>query len=348
MSTSAPSAHRRLDGLQAGRAVAATMVVVYHANNFVLPLRLYDGEIAWRGFGMGYAGVEFFFVLSGFIMVHVHARDFDRPERIPAFLSRRFFRIYPIYWVVLALLIAAYLAIGELAPAAARDPDKALADFLLLPGPDRPLLPVAWTLQHEVMFYLVFCLLLASRRAGFAVLAAWAVGCLVYGLAGGDAYPAAFLLSPYNILFLVGALVAAARAPLARPAVQATLAVGLCVFVVVGMSEQYLTPWSLTARTLVYGLAAALVVGALARRPFPVPRWIVGLGDASYAVYLVHLPAMNAAALLLAATALPRALDPLTMLVLLVGIALLAGVVVRRLVEAPLLARLERRTVALS
>lgn len=334
---------RRLDGLQAGRGVAAAMVAIYHANDFVLPMRLYDGTIAWRGFGMGYAGVEFFFVLSGFIMVYAHARDFERPDRLPRYASRRFLRIYPIYWLVLAGLIALYLAAGSMAPPAVRDPEALLSSFLLLPSAEKGVLPVAWTLKHEVMFYVLFSLVFFSRRGAFAVLAVWAAACAAYGLRGADAFPGNFFLSPYNILFLVGVIVASTRVAVPRGVARVALAAGICGFLAVGMSEQFVGPWLLLWRTLLYGLAAALVVGALARQPFPVPRWLVGLGDASYVVYLVHLPVMNCIAIVLAALGVQRFVGPGPMLVLLVAAALVGGVVIRRLVEAPLLARFERR-----
>lgn len=333
----------RLDGLQAGRAIAATMVTIYHANDFVLPLRLFDGEMVWRGFGMGYAGVEFFFVLSGFIMVHAHRRDFDRPDRLPHYASRRFMRIYPIYWIVLAGLIALYLALGSLAPPAVRDPNAVLTSFLLIPSPDRGVLPVAWTLKHEVMFYVVFSLVFFSRRATFAALAAWGAACALFGLSGSGAYPGSFFLSPYNILFLVGVTVALARFDLPRIAGQAALVAGVCGFVAVGLSEQYVGPWLLLWRTLCYGAAAALVVAALARQPFPIPQWLVGLGDATYVIYLVHLPVMNCIAIVLAMSGIQHLIGPPAMLVLLVIAALVMGVLIRSLVEAPLLARLVRR-----
>ncbi len=85
--------HEKLHAIQAGRAISATMVVACHANDFVLPLRLYDWRIALRGFGMGYVGVEFFFVLSGFIMFYVHRRDFGRPWKFWQFIYKRFIRI---------------------------------------------------------------------------------------------------------------------------------------------------------------------------------------------------------------------------------------------------------------
>lgn len=337
---------RRLDGLQAGRGIAAAMVALYHANDFVLPLRLYDGAIAWRGFGMGYAGVEFFFVLSGFIMVYAHARDFGRPDRLPRYARRRFLRIYPIYWLVLVGLIALYLAAGSMAPPSVRGPQTLLTSFLLLPSPDKGVLPVAWTLKHEIVFYVVFALVFFSRRAAFGLLAAWAAACAVYGLVGADAFPGNFFLSPYNILFLVGVLVASTPVALSRPVVMMALGVGVAGFLAVGMSEQFVGPWLLLWRTLLYGVSAALVVGALARAPFPVPRWLVQLGDASYVIYLVHLPVMNCAAVVLAALGVQQLVGPWPMLVGLVAASLVAGVAIRRVVEAPLLAHFERRRVA--
>ena len=324
------------------------MVVVYHANNFVLPLRLYDGEIIWRGFGMGYAGVEFFFVLSGFIMVYAHGQDFNRPGRLPRYISRRFFRIYPIYWIILAGLIALYLALGSMAPESVLNPETILTSFLLVPSPDRNVLPVAWTLKHEVVFYTMFALVFFSWRAGLAVLVVWAVACALFGLDGRDVWPGNFFLSPYNILFLVGVLVALTRISPPRATVRAALVVGVSGFVAVGMTEAYIGSWRLIWRTVCYGAAAAPVVGALARAPFVVPRWLVGLGDASYVVYLIHLPAMNSLAILLAMTGLQRAIPSAAMLVLLVGFSLAAGTAIRRLIEAPLLARFERRVIAAS
>jgi peptidoglycan/LPS O-acetylase OafA/YrhL len=81
--------------LQAGHAIAALIVVAFHANVFILPDRLYHGGAASRAFNMGYAGVEFFFVLSGFIMFYVHAKDFSLPHWAPDFLRKCIGRINP-------------------------------------------------------------------------------------------------------------------------------------------------------------------------------------------------------------------------------------------------------------
>ena len=80
------------------------------------------GEGAGAAFNFGYAGVEFFFVLSGFIMVLVHRRDFGQPSKALVFMRKRVVRIYPIYWLVMAFLLAIYFVSPGRGPDHARDP----------------------------------------------------------------------------------------------------------------------------------------------------------------------------------------------------------------------------------
>ena len=70
-------AHHRLLGIQAGRGFAALLVVFYHATKMI-SLPQYAGHEPLHGFfQFGHAGVDFFFVLSGFIIMYVHYDDVD-------------------------------------------------------------------------------------------------------------------------------------------------------------------------------------------------------------------------------------------------------------------------------
>lgn len=341
----APEAPRgaRLDGLQAGRAVAALMVVAYHANNFILPLRLTDGAMAWSGFGMGYAGVEFFFVLSGFIMVHVHCRDFGVPGRLGAFAWKRFARIYPIYWLILAGLVVLYQAVGTLGPDLVRDPWVTLSSVLLMPSETRPILAVAWTLKHEVLFYAIFALMILDARLGAAALAGWLGACLLQTVVPFGGFPASFFFSTYNVLFGVGILAAVGAPYLPDRARLPCLVAGAGGVLLVGMTEQFVAPWDFDVRTLSYGLACLIVVTALAGGRWRVPRWAVFLGDASYMIYLVHLPAMNVPAVPLAKLGLAREVPIFVLFAVLTGFAVVAGCALHVLIEKPLLRRLSGR-----
>ena len=336
--------HEQLDGLQAGRAIAAIMVVLYHANGFVVPLRLFDGEIAWAGFGMGYAGVEFFFVLSGFIMAHVHRHEFGRPDRLARYVCKRIARIYPIYWLVLTALVVAYQLFDTLGPDVVRDPYSIFTSYLLLPSADRPVLPVAWTLKHEMLFYTIFCLMFFSFRLGIMVFKFWMAGCIIAMFYSPDGYLISFVMSPYNILFLFGIAVAMFSDKLPSRLAAASLPAGAAAFLFIGMSEQFLWSWDLAPRTLAYGFAAALLVTALARSTFAVPRTAAFLGNASYSIYLVHLPVMNICAVVLARLGAADVLTPMAACLLFTIVATLAGAGLHVLVEKPINSRLSRRT----
>ena len=146
---------RRLDTVQAARGVAAMAVVLSHAG-IVLGSATALGYVPLHGvFRAGHAGVDFFFVLSGFIIALVHHRDIGQPHSLPVYLWKRVTRIYPIYWValgVLALLIA-FGFVRDVDPVVAgTDIGQLLVTLLLLPQHRSPLLGVSWTLQHEMLF----------------------------------------------------------------------------------------------------------------------------------------------------------------------------------------------------
>jgi exopolysaccharide production protein ExoZ len=157
--TTAPhrsASHGKLSGVQSARGVAALLVVLYHATRG-LSLPQYLGYIPFGNcFGFGHAGVDFFFVLSGFIIMHAHAADIGKPERINRYLWRRVARIYPIYWIV--TLIQASWAFFSEDSAIRLAPSHILNSLLLLPESIEPLVGVGWTLRSEMLFYIVFAL----------------------------------------------------------------------------------------------------------------------------------------------------------------------------------------------
>src|SRR5437870_555325 len=139
---------QKLTGIEAGRGIAALLVLGVHARDHLftdfgsVPL----GDF----FVFGHAGVDFFFVLSGFIIFYVHADDIGRPYRLMHYLRRRFTRIYPFYWVIsLLTLTAIVLSAHQGLPSAG----QFIASALLIPLNDIVIVPVAWTLQQEIVFY---------------------------------------------------------------------------------------------------------------------------------------------------------------------------------------------------
>ena len=143
--------------LPATRGVAANLVVFSHL--FFVQAKYTTAGVLPAFALYGLAGVDMFFVLSGFIMVAVAGRNIG-PIR---FLWRRAARIYPTYWLVSLAVLALAIVAPALVDSSVIAPISLWRSFLLVPGETVPLLAVGWTLVHEMYFYLVFAIFLALR-----------------------------------------------------------------------------------------------------------------------------------------------------------------------------------------
>lgn len=329
-----------LKSLQACRAVAAILVVLYHTSHgiFFLP-KYFDHKPFGPVFDFGYAGVDFFFVLSGFIMMHVHAADIGQPRAIMAYLWKRFTRIYPAYWAVLLAIVPVYFLVPQFGKGHETELDVIWRAVLLFPHPESNMvLGVAWTLVYEIFFYLLFGLLILHRPTGLVVLFAWGVG--VLGYAWFESYPWTFLFSFMHLRFLAGVVVALIVPRLQMPWPRCVALLGALLFVGAGLCDAYAGPLSLTQMNLTYPLGSAMMVLGLVQAEqaglVRTPRWLVYLGDASYAIYLVHFLALSILAKLSKVVHLEDRV-PLSLLFVghVVG-AIVIGCVFHHLIEKPL------------
>ncbi|PZR43307.1 MAG: acyltransferase, partial [Stutzerimonas stutzeri] len=136
-----------LGTIQAGRGLAALAVVMFHLTIMMGDVR-YGGDpvfraLTWRGD----LGVDFFFVLSGFIMMFIHAGDIDRPGRWASFARARFVRLFPIYWLyTAAFCVLVALGFGRVVQLPTDAADWLSVVFLVRLTDVQPPLNVAWTL----------------------------------------------------------------------------------------------------------------------------------------------------------------------------------------------------------
>lgn len=325
-------AEKRLLGIQAARGVAALLVVLYHAGRGVAPA---TGSVPLGGaFDFGHAGVDFFFVLSGFIIAYVHRADIGVPAALPRYAWRRLTRIYPVYWLVTAGVLALALLKGTLPV-----PLAALPSALLLLQEDELPLGVAWTLVHEMFFYAVFALAILWRPLGVAAALAW-VALLLARLAGVRlGVPVLhFAGGPINMDFLFG--IAAAEAVrhvrLAWPRLLAVA--GAAGFLAAGLAENAgrIATDGLASK-LLFGLAAAAIVLGLAAAErqgrLRVGRAAVLAGNASYSLYLLHTVVIGLTARVLAGLHLPGVL----VMAIAAAAAVAAGLLLYEVAERPVL-----------
>jgi peptidoglycan/LPS O-acetylase OafA/YrhL len=315
--------------IQVLRAVAAIAVVIAHAG---LDLNYFgrlppENTVHWAE--RGNSGVDLFFVISGFIMVYISGAQFATRGAPLNFFARRLIRIVPLYWIVTTGYV-----IATSFPAV-----YALCSYFFIPAarPNGAMLPVVlqgWTLNFEMFFYLLFAVaIVLPRRLAVVALTVVMSGFVIAGVP--------YYGNPIILEFVFGMFIALARAERLR------LPTALCLLLIAAGIAAFLVGLPETGgRVVTWGIPAALIVaGATLGAPLPASPAIaplVAIGDASYALYLVH-PLMTR---WIAGAARPLGIDlaqaQAGYLIVAVAASILFGLVVYRIVEKPLLRVLHR------
>ncbi len=346
-SEASPHRLRRFTTIEALRGLAATAVVLCHAARH-LDKSLTTPRLA-DIYKPGVAGVDLFFVISGFIILQTHRSDIGQPKRLTHYAGRRFTRVWPLYWVALALTMLMDFAGSHGLPAAR----ELFVSVLLLPARHAPILGIAWTLQFEVFFYGVFALLIVNRTAGRAVLLTW-LCCIAVSSAGASL---AGMLPPqctsiYGLEFLMGMASAELlhRGQVCAPRTLAIAGSTLFVLALVLAGCGQLDPFAQAAR-LVFGATAAVLVAGLAAleassceagRPVS-PRWLSVLGGASYSIYLFQFVFIGLAWQIILRASVAQSFSRVVLFLVLSAVAVCGGVVVSIGVEKPLLRAIRGR-----
>jgi exopolysaccharide production protein ExoZ len=323
--------------IQALRGIAALLVTVFHAG-----LRFDPTEMTFR---VGNAGVDIFFVISGFVMWTVTTR---RPTPPLVFLGHRFIRLVPMYWFWTLVLIAGWAVIPSAFPRMHPTLSHVVLSMAFIPhlSPDTgvilPVMGQGWTLNFEVLFYILFAVtLLLPLRSRLAAITVTLLGLAVVGhFVATPAWPVTTLLNPLLVEFLGGIVLARLVLGGWRPHASwcwGALAIGVALlFLPAPAADDDL------ARLFQFGVPAFLIVGgavgAEALGKLRIGRLPRLLGDASYSIYLTHPFAIS-----LLNKVWPGWLPPWLFITVATVFAAVAGIVAFTVLENPLLALMRRR-----
>jgi len=287
---------QQFTGVQILRFMAAMLVVVMHITQAIsIHITGQGPSHHWSG---GSAGVDIFFVISGFVMtMSTRTPPPGSAARVAAawiFMKRRLLRIAPLYWFYTLLKAALLLALPTLASRSSVEPGHLAASLLFIPATSpwgfvQPTLPVGWTLNFEMLFYAVFALALAlgAPRIRFCLLVFLAI--FLAGSFIPGSVPLVFFANTIVFEFILGVCIAhlllhgRTVAPALGPI---AIAAGAVLMFGVGGDAP-------VERLFTWGLGAALVVlGAIWLEPWTARTRIASplsfLGDASYSIYLSH------------------------------------------------------------
>jgi len=288
------------------RFVAAMLVVVYHTSAHVRDAGVAQGGFFALSEAIGFAGVDIFFVISGFIMAYTTYSAAGLKDAW-AFARRRLARIYSGYWPFFLLALGLFAWIN---PDHVRS--SSLVRSAILWPANELLIAVSWTLIFEMFFYVVYTLLVffALRRRNILLkmllcfVACWSV----YSQFGRHAYDPGqlehislaeyYMLSPYLAEFLSGAVAAGWLRQQAGGHGVSWLTLGVVLFIGAGwinnslFSGQIEQGYYVYFRVLAFGVPSLMLLTGLVRLEqagmrAPV-RFSLLAGGASYAIYLSH------------------------------------------------------------
>jgi len=284
--------------LQVLRGIAAILVVLYHLEKFskVVFYESFFNSI----FSFGYSGVDIFFVLSGFIIFFVNKNAFGNKGKVITYLVKRFTRIYPIYWIVCFFVIPAFFIFPKYGQGYETQISSVVASWFLIPQAHDPIISVAWTLIHEVKFYVLFSTvfvfgLKGSLKILIPVLTISLVD-LLSRLNGAVIFHnplLANLFSFYNIEFFLGCLAAYLIDKVKLENCKLLLFTSVAIFLFNAfIYENFLFSLKDAGRIIFYGLPSFGIVFSLAKMELQSSvnfgKLMIILGDSSYSIYLIH------------------------------------------------------------
>lgn len=333
-----PTRSNTLYTIELARGMACLVILALHAILFGQDryhLNFPDSA-AYSKFLMG--GVDLFFIISGFLMVHTTRDNASRNAK--DFLLKRFIRIYPAYWLVLLTLLPVFFFKPEWAFFGQGEKPSLLFSFLLLPQQTPPILSIAWTLVFEIYFYLVFAAtLFLNPIKQLLALTIFFMGCVFTGLFfETDHYLFRFITSDSLLEFLAGMLLASLWPFFPKLKIMIPVFLFLLFGWLVLHAEHGPTRFiNLGIPAILFFIVLLFIEKTRIKQPEKCAAFIGGI---SYALYLVHVPIIAGLPKLLPLIGL--SVQPALLLCCAITLAGIGAVVVHYWYERPVQHRLKR------
>lgn len=284
--------------LQASRGAAANLVLLFHTSAMSFKYFQFD----FLGIGtLGHSGgVDFFFLLTGFLLYHTNGHKIGTKTTVFPYLMNRLIRIYPFYWLITLVVLPVYFLVPSFGYGYETHMNTIVKSFLLIPQTHGPVLPVAWSLSYFVLFYIVFSLLMAlGKKPVYLLVSIWMAITLCQflnvPLISADIdrhFYLKFLFSEVNLEFITGCLLAKWAEHHRNKHYKLLIIIGTLCFVLIWINNIYLLiPYH---NYLLYIIPSSFILLGASSVPeqLQLPHWVKSLeklGNASYTILLTHL-----------------------------------------------------------
>lgn len=329
----------KLQLVQSFRAVAILIVMLGHANHMFYKKFHYDWFHIGQWLRMG--GVDFFFVVTGFMIYYLYGSKAGSFTAAKQFFVRRWVRVYPLYFLFTLGALSMLFLFSMQGEGHKRDLFVILKSFLLLPVD--PILTVTWSLQYIMLFYLLFSGFLACPKIVKPILLGWTVVLIsvqLRWLPGKET----FLLHFSNLEILAGCFVAYVIQRYTVRRGMVLILVGLAGYLFVWMNN-VIHAVSIEVPHFYFLFSVIMMLGITAtdlRKRVKVPSFLSFLGDASYSIYIAHGPFIQFYLILFHTLNIQQAIGNLMALLLLLVLTVGSCLLVYLMIERPLIREVKR------
>ncbi|MBK8816089.1 MAG: acyltransferase [Methylococcaceae bacterium] len=335
---------KNIEGIQYLRGLAALMVVFHHSRNS------FGGEQLLPGFG--FTGVDIFFVISGFVMAYT-TQSLDPNYSLKGrllysyeFIRKRLIRIVPLYYFCIVWVSRKELFKGVI-------PNDLLKDLLFFPHVNSqypakvaPIVIQGWTLNYEMLFYILFGLgLILGKIRTFFVITALSIFVVVGLFLNNEGLIAKDVVLDFytrDIILEFGLGILAQKILFKWNLFQFSRSVWL-VIALFGFILLYKLSNIQNPRIILSGIPAFIIVVSITRASVDFKSYLLKLlGDSSYSIYLFHLSSFGAIKPLQKLLE-SSANDDKTILLLVfasISVSVISGVIIHVFIEKPVLKRL--------
>ena len=269
--------------IQILRAIAAVLVVIYHVTE-----KAKTQNIGSFFFDIGAAGVDLFFIISGFIMMMVSAKE----KNAMSFINKRAMRILPLYYIFTTIALTGYLVAPWAINSQAKE-TNVLLSYLFIPLENKPmLLLVGWTLTYEILFYIIFSLFVFTKNFRWLYIS---VAMVTFSLFAkkSDLFIVNYLGNNIIYEFIFGIVIHELYKREGRILTSSVLPNALLILC--GVILLFTSSMYEYSRVIEFGAPAMLIfIGVInldqkINKENKVSTMLAYTGDASYSIYLSHL-----------------------------------------------------------
>jgi exopolysaccharide production protein ExoZ len=330
----AESKRRNLSLVQLFRVIAVLLILLGHANKVFKSNFQYE----WLNLGtwVRTGGVDFFWIVSGFMMYYLYHKSIGVPGKAREFLIKRLIKIYPLVWIFTTAVVLSILMFPQIQGSHQLDPNVVIKSELLIPT-DLPVLDITWSLSYLVLFYIMFALFIYKPKVLKPVFLGWIILCILQDLNVLRGLNS-FLFSFYNLEIMLGSLIAFISMRYKLRFASLYVSIGIIGMVFVWVNN--VTHQFAFRLDYVYCLFSALIMLGISlidmKKDRKLPKTLTIISDSSYSIYIAQLPVMHVVIILLSKLNIVTMLGPEIAIWIAFALTVAGGCCIYYLIEKPI------------